>query len=262
MGFPHAGKSTYLALLFLAILRGERCSIELTDHLDDREHANTLMSALLNCQEAGRTEVSQSKGLRLSIRRTSGEEGQLDVPDLSGETWQDVVETGSMEIDLYDDLRSARSAALFVHVGDFEQDPLITDVNAAAEALGESRPPEDSAPSPSTLTQVDVAELLQVLDETADAGCQVSVVLSAFDLAGDVTPSEWLAENAPLVAQYLRTTQARREIHVFGLSAQGGSFTRDRERLSDQDGLERATMTDGDGREAPIDAPIIGVLQQ
>lgn len=261
MGFPHAGKSTYLALLFLAILRGERCSIELTDHRDDREHANMLTSALLNCEEAGRTEVSQSNGLRLSIRHASGEEGQLDVPDLSGETWLDVIETGTMDVDLFDDLRSARSAVLFIHVGDFEHDPLIAEVNAAAHALGESRPPENSAPQPSTPTQVDVADLLQVLDETVDPRCQVSVVLSAFDLAGDITPSEWLAVNAPLVAQYLHTAQIRREIRIFGLSAQGGSFTTERERLSDQDGLDRATMTDGDGNEAAIDAPIIGVLQ-
>lgn len=260
VGFPHAGKSTYLALLFLAILRGERCSIELTDHLDDREHANALTSALLNCVEAGRTEVSQSKGLRLSIRYRSGEEGQLDVPDLSGETWQDVIETGTMDVDLFNDLRGARSAILFIHVGDFEHDPLIADVNAAADALGDSGPPESSAPTPSIPTQVDVADLLQVLDETAGTSCQVSVVLSAFDMAGDVTPSEWLAVNAPLVAQYLRTAQTRREIRVFGLSAQGGSFATERERLSDRDGLERATMTDGDGNEAAIDRPIVGVL--
>ncbi|TFC99409.1 hypothetical protein E3T28_09255 [Cryobacterium sinapicolor] len=262
VGFPHAGKSTYLALLFLAILRGERCSIQLANHRDDREHANFLMSALLNCKEATRTEVSQKKGLRLSIRHRSGEEGLLAVPDLSGETWQDVIETGTMDADLFDDVRYSRSAALFIHVGDFAHDPLIADVNAGADALGDADPRESAAPEPYTPTQVDVAELLQVLDETAGPECEISVVLSAFDLAEGITPADWLTDNAPLVAQYLRSARPRRTIRLYGLSAQGGSFDTDRDQLSDRDGLDRAIMTDSDGVDAAIDEPILGLLRR
>ncbi|TDT61719.1 hypothetical protein [Frigoribacterium sp. PhB116] len=258
VGLPHAGKSSYLALLYLAILKRERCSIELATSKDDREHVNALMQALLMCKEAPRTEVAQKKGLKLSIRDRNGSEGVLEIPDLSGETWQDVLETASVDVGLSEEMGRAAAAVIFLHVGDFTADPLISEVNAGADALGAEATPEGVSPSSHGPSQVDIAQLLQSVDELAGGSCDISIVLSAFDLVDSVAPRQWLDDNAPLLSQYIYANRTRRHIRVFGLSAQGGDFATDSESLSKRDGLERASVVDEDGERVDVDEPILG----
>lgn len=257
VGLPHAGKSTYLALLFLAILKKKRCSIQLASSKDDREHVNSLMNALLKCEEASRTEVAQTKGLRLSIREEQGPERMLEIPDLSGETWLDVLEVGAIDPSLFDEVQRAGAVVVFIHVGDFTSDPLISAVNAGADALGEDNSSEDPNAGPLGPSQVDIAQLLQAVDEIAEAGCTLSVVLSAFDLAGGLTPRQWLRENAPLLDQYITTNGGRRATRIFGLSAQGGDFATEKQSLAQRDPLERASIVDDEGRDVDVDAPIL-----
>ncbi|MBG6215570.1 hypothetical protein IWX75_000007 [Arthrobacter sp. CAN_A6] len=258
VGLPHAGKSSYLALLYLAILKKKRCSIQLASSKDDREHVNTLMQALLKCEEASRTEVAQTKGLRLSVRDGEGLEWTLDIPDLSGETWLDALEVGAIDQDLFDEVQRAGAVVVFVHIGDFATDPLISAVNAGADALGADILPEDPESGPLGPSQVDIAQLLQAVDEIAEDGCALSIVLSAFDLAGSMTPREWLSNNAPLLDQYITANRTRRPIRLFGLSAQGGNFVTEKNSLSQIDGLERASILDEEGASVDVDAPILG----
>ncbi len=260
VGLPHAGKSSYIALLYLAILKRERCSVRLSNHKDDREHVNLLMRALLNCEEATRTEIDQSEGLRLSLRDSSEKSTFLEIPDLSGETWQDVLDEGAIDLALVEQLRRARSIVLFLHVGDFRNDPLISEVVAGADALGFDGGYEDESAEPVAPTQVDIAELLQTIDHFADARCEISVVLSAYDLARGVAPARWVRDNAPLVDQYVRSNRARRPVRIYGLSAQGGDFASERTSLLNEDGLHRAFMMNADGEQVDFDEPLVGAL--
>lgn len=275
-GLPKTGKTTYLALLYLAISGGRATELALGGYSDDREYANRIAKKLLACEEITHTEVAGQGRLRLSLEvGAEHKPALLQIPDLSGETWEDAVYERTWSPSLDNAARAASGTALFVHVTGFEAAPSIADAQAAARALGEDDASNDTGIANTSAvdegprkrqqpTQVQIVDLLQLLcDERSVRPARTAIVLSAWDLTDQtLTPSEWLATNAPLADQYLKANDSWLRSSVWGVSAQGGSFRDDQKRaaLLEQDAIDRARVLNGKGEPCAIETPTLWVI--
>lgn len=275
-GLPETGKTTYLALLYLAMSNGRANDLRLGSYGDDREYVNRIAKKLLACEEIVHTEVSEQGRLQLSLELGPEHDAAvLQIPDLSGETWEDAVyeRTWSQVVD--DMARAASGYLLFVHVTRFDAAPSIASVQAAERALGEnddatpdgpeSHPTGAGAAKRYQPTQVQIVDLLQLLcEERSVRPARVGIILSAWDLTDQtLTPAKWLSTNAPLADQYLRANRTWLESKVWGVSAQGGNFQDDTERVTllEKDAISRAIVLDAEGRPCAIETPTMWVMR-
>ncbi|WP_375479135.1 hypothetical protein [uncultured Jatrophihabitans sp.] len=268
-GLPSTGKTTYLALLYLAIVEDRAARLKLGRYSDDREYLNGISARLQRCEPAVRTEVDEQKTLSLSLLVGPEERSTiLQIPDTSGELWEAALVERHMPTEIDERARNAEAVVIFVHCkNDFDSGTTIEEAGAAdAAAHGETAPSltgEDHPPGRSP-TQVELVELLQILREDRGPrparGC---LAVSAFDLVPQpMTPDEWVASNLPLLAQYVQVNRDWLEFTTFGVSAQGGRFDRPdlTASLLAQDALDRASLVWADGTVGEIGDPVLWAL--
>ena len=292
-GLPATGKTTYLALVYLAILEGKASPLELGDYVDDRVHVNEISEALLAGREAVHTGVEDSDELNLSLR-TGDRDFRLRVPDQSGEVWEHALDLRRWSSDLDQRVCDARGLLVFVHSVDLEQAVTIADVEAAAAALDaiddqesastdndvhaavhtpSQNPSDDQAEGPAPdqpsgfehavrkrQTQVCLVDLIQALASRSRAvPVRLSLVISAWDrVPATLTPATWVHQNCPLLEQYLRCNERTIDVRIWGVSAQGGSFSDEdsRAKLLVQDAVDRSRAVDADGDVCAVHDPL------
>jgi hypothetical protein len=267
-GLPASGKSTYIGLLFMAIDAGKG-SLRLTGFQGDFEYVNELADRLSKCAEAIRTDINLVDGFNAELVTTNGEAFALRLPDYSGETWKTALEARGWSEAVEDEVRTSTGVCLFINVGAVINDGTILEAHRLMSSLGEqaddftansSDEEEAVGGTPVVTTQVALVDLIQELTRRRIVNyCRLSLVLSAFDLAGDIAPEKWLELNLPLLDQFLRSNREEIATRVFGVSAQGGRFDRveSKEELRNRPTVERAFVKDGAGRLVAIDAPVL-----
>ena len=273
-GPPRAGKTTYLALTYLAISHEKAPGLSLGNYKDDREYLNGISKRLLAAEEARHTEVEERGRLSLSLEVGDAQAAvMLQIPDLSGETWEVALYDRTWPKSLDGAARKASGAILFLHTTFFDASPSIATVQAAERALGESRQEAGVAVGGDSLhnklryrpTQVQVVDLLQLLcEERGSRPSHASIILSAWDLTDQtLTPEAWLRTNAPLAAQYIESNRHWLDASVWGVSAQGGSFRDQGERaeLLAKDAVDRAFIVGGDGSPSTVQAPTLWAMK-
>lgn len=247
VGLPGAGKTTFLAALWHQVESAEIDGGMRLVKLDgDREYITDLVQQWLECRELPRTPTRNQESVRMLLRDRDGDGEVLDlsIPDLSGEDfkaqWIDRICTPE-----YRDLaRAADGVLLFIHPDKVVPSETIEDANALIRAAGgDASASEGSAASPAPVewspefapTQVILVELLQFIQHIRPATTRLNlgIVISAWDLVErqDFTPRDWLRGNLPLLNQYLDSQSPRWSTTVYGVSAQGGDLTKDRDAL-------------------------------
>ena len=284
-GLPYVGKTSYLALLYLAIIQGRSGPIVLGSYSDDREYLNEISQRLLRCEEAIHTEVGEERELGLSLE-IDGRPVFLRIPDLSGETWEDALQNRRLPRVLDERVRGVTGIMLFVHSTKLEVGVSIAAAQqAAAELAGAESADDETTPDSDTEvdttasetslvhqtkrrtqpTQVSLVDLLQLLcEERGRYSARVSLVISAWDSIGDlVTPQEWLAVNCPLTDQYLDANAEWLDATIWGVSAQGGDFKdpEAREKLLKQDAIDRAQVVESRGATAVVQDPLLWLVR-
>ena len=262
-GQPGTGKTTFLALLWLAILSGRASGMELADYQDDRTYLNRIADRLQACDPALHTEVGEDRNLALSLLLGDGREpALLRIPDLSGETWREATLDRQWPARVEQEVSDSRGLLLFLHARDMDAGATIGEVNELADSLTlnavEGEPhsasdvaPDEGEPAESAVpvgveapggtqaaggrapkhkhkppTQVALVDVLQLIcEQRGPRRWRVALVISAWDLTQDgITPEEFVAKNLPLLVQYLTANEDWLEARIFGVSAQGGDF--------------------------------------
>lgn len=267
-GMPSTGKTTYLALLYLAIIEGRAGDLALGTYQDDREYLNRISERLQRCELPVHTEVAEREELALSL--VVGPQRVptlLRIPDTSGETWEAACTERHIPPDLDERARATDAILLFTHPSeDFDAGVSIVDANAADKALlGESPPLSgEFAALKRSPTQVELVDLLQILRESrGPRPAMAAIMVSAYDLvASGIAPQDWLSRNLPLLAQYIDVNRDWLKVEVFGVSAQGGAFD-DAVTVSgllEVEPLDRALVLGGDGSAVSAEAPILWAM--
>ena len=262
-GQPGTGKTTFLALLWLAILWGRAPGMELADYQDDRSYLNRIADRLQACDPALHTEVGEDRDLALSLLLGDGREpALLRIPDLSGETWREATLDRQWPARIEQQVSDSRGLLLFLHGRDMDAGATIGEVNELADSLAfdavegeadsggdrgrdEVELPESAVPAGVETpggtqaagarapkrkhkppTQVALVDALQLIcEQRGPRRWRVALVISAWDLTQNgMTPEQFVAKNLPLLVQYLNANEAWLEVRIFGLSAQGGDF--------------------------------------
>lgn len=274
-GRPQTGKTTFLALLYVAIVDGRAHGLELGSYQDDREYLNRISRHLQQCQPAKHTEVGEQQQLTLSLLVGSDRAPtMLQIPDTSGETWDTALGERQWPADLDQRVTAADAVMIFVHPGPdvFDSGTTIVETNAVLAALREDNdnddPPAPAArfPHEHAPTQVELVDLLQMLREhRGPRPARACIVISAYDLVpADLAPRDWLRSACPLVAQYIDVNRDWLHVDIYGVSAQGGEFDDDdtRAALAEQDTVDRALVRAADGAPARPEDPFLWALQR
>lgn len=229
IGGPDTGKTNFLARL-IAHLRDGDGSLRATRLPDDMQYIEDALAHLLKGEFAPRshnTTEEVSGDIVIEVREVvSGEEATISVPDVSGETWDDVAKSAEISQAWLDRVRQASGALIFVRVlSDLNVDP--PDWVSAPKLLALTGPnPEFAIP-----TQVMLCEFLRLLEENlsseGDGLPRVGVVLTAYDRLDMPTrnagPMAFIEQNYPLFAGKIANCSDL-AISVFGSSVVGGEL--------------------------------------
>jgi hypothetical protein len=279
VGLSATGKTTYLALLYRAIVAEKAGTLRLGDYEDDREYVNEIAEALASCTVADRTVGDQQGKLALSL--TTGDKNvYLTVPDTSGESWEHTLSDRGWTKEVDGRVADAVGFILFVHSGHIDTQPTIAEMHAGMAALVGDDGNASFADLSHTAgtqrmggagedvgrtraTQVSIVDLLQLLSSRHSLPIRVSLIVSAWDLVPEgETPEGWVSENLPLVQQFIETNTGWLELKTWGVSAQGGDFAipERRQQLLPQDAVDRSLTRASDGQDCAIEDPVAWVL--
>ncbi|MEI5672147.1 MULTISPECIES: hypothetical protein [unclassified Nocardioides] len=264
VGLPYTGKTTYLALAYGTIVNDLNCGVDLDAHDDDRAYLNRILGALQEFRQADHTTVGETEGMNLSLRFSEHASARVEIPDLSGETWQSVHVDRSWDRQLVDAVHGCTGFVLFTNVDYHEAGQTVAEHQADAEALGDedwdpTQPhSEEIGEGP---TQLALVDLLQALRRVHDGVFRLSIVLSAFDAAlpADIKPTAWVEQNLPLLAQYVAVNADRIESRAFGVSGQGGVYPPPPD-LESIPLLRRAFVRGPEGENESLLAPLLWAL--
>jgi len=280
VGLAETGKTTYLALLYRAIVANKAGTLRLGSYSDDREYVNGIADVLASCTELDHTEVDQQERLALSLT-TGAQDVYLVIPDISGESWEHTLSDRGWTTDMDSRVVDAVGFVLFVHSDQMDTQPTIAEVKAGVAALIGDEPEAETSDTAGTeptsgdgnigiedlvrarATQVSVVDLLQLLSSRHTLPIRASLIISAWDRVPDgQTPEGWVSENLPLVQQFIETNTSWLELKVWGVSAQGGDFENaaSRQELLPQDAVDRSITRAPNGDDCAIEDPVAWVL--
>lgn len=239
VGFPSAGKSTFLAALWQVITTGEVASSLSLINLDsDSVHIDMIHKEWLAGNPLKRTgvvEVDQISPVIMGLGRNGVEEVKLVIPDVGGEYFELQWTERRWPKDYDDLLKSANSFLLFVNpdrltLGSMltpEVGQLVSLLQTDEDAANDQPPAKEFDPKKSP-TQVKFVELLQYF-ASRDYLLHLRkcvIIISAWDLLEKhfQSPDAWFEKQMPFLWQYLQTNDERFEYRIYGISAQGGEL--------------------------------------
>lgn len=229
VGGPDSGKTNFLARL-VAHLRDGDGNLRAPDLPDDIQYVEEALAFLMKGEFAPRshnTTDELSGDITLDIRDVdTGASATISVPDVSGETWDEVARTAEISREWLDRVKEADGALLFVRVlSELNVTPLDW-VNTAPllELAGPN--PDYAIP-----TQVLLCQLLRLLDEylgtSSSTKSRVGIIVTAYDLLDAETrgkgPAAFLRDTYPLFAGMIDNIEDI-EIGMFGASVVGGEL--------------------------------------
>ncbi len=266
LGEQATGKSSLLVALYGALVNHRAGDLRLIHTVDEVEFLSRGLQAFGRRESIQRTDLDSDSRLLVEVAR--GEEVvTVDLPDRSGELLKHMLDARVWEPDLHHQISLAAGAMLFLRA-----DRAVPEetANAFAEPLGGAAEQPDAAeiepmPWSPALMPADArtVDLLQaVLDARTDP-LPVAIIISAWDRVGSPPsgPPAWLAQEMPLLEQFLTSNPQRLPHAVFGVSAQGGDFAAGlANELVEEDPWDRAFVVCPDERRGTPSEPILWLL--
>ena len=221
MGAPNAGKSTYLAALWYSINQKElKTRISLEKMGNNSQYLYSLSKKWLEIEQLERTVIGQEMP-ELSIHLTDGQNSlELEFPDLSGETFQNIYEKREMPLELYEKIVDSDAILYFINVENIYTPEFIAEMPSTLKY--KERKPCDDDP-----TQVQIIELLQAISDIKKKRIDLGIVFSAWDLVENmdsVNPRNYLEKSMNMLWQYIESNKERYYTSVWGVSALGGKI--------------------------------------
>lgn len=137
MGAPNAGKSTYLAALWHSVIQTEMpIKFKLKRMEKDTQYLYSLEKKWLAVEPLERTVIGQEVS-ELTLLLTDGNQDlEVEFPDLSGETFQNIYENREMSQHLYQKICDANAILYFINVENIYHGQLISEVSEEIRNAG------------------------------------------------------------------------------------------------------------------------------
>lgn len=235
LGLPGSGKTTFLAALWYVVTSGEvDGALQLKTLGPHSLYLNNIRDTWLDGNEFDRTSLTVDGNI-MKLGEEGDDSYEVVIPDLSGEHSRVTFLNRRWPDEIKDLVNTADGLLLFVS-SEVAGVPTIMEARAAlndssdADVGGELDWTVDDCP-----TAVKLIDLLQLAMWSRPPGkpTRLSLIASAWDLVAETftSPREWLAEEMPLLDQFLRNNTEAFSSRVFGVSAQGAPLKEVRSRL-------------------------------
>jgi energy-coupling factor transporter ATP-binding protein EcfA2 len=290
LGEQASGKSSLLVALYGALVNRRAGDLRIVRTDDDVEFLSRGLAAFGRRESVRRTEVDSSARLAIDVSH-AGEVVSIEIPDRSGELLRHMIFARSWEPELQRQVSEADGALLFLRADQLAaaQSPAeVTiarveagiaslpgagEIRASATAThGMTAPGQTTAlaEAPSAWSPADMpadvraVDMLQALVEERAAALPMAVIVSAWDLAGPgaASPAAWIAEQVPLVDQFLVSHDGQLPHRTFGVSAQGATFAEETPAdAAGEDPWDRAFIVGPDGTPGTLADPIVWLIE-
>lgn len=227
MGAPNAGKSTYLAALWHSINQKENSTVlTLKRMVGDSQYLWCLEQKWLEVEPLERTVIGQEK-TELIVFLTNGEDDlELEFPDLSGETFQNMYEDRDMTFEIHDKISRADAVLYFINIENIHVPESIAEM--PEDLRTDDGKVIERKPSEHDPTQVQIIDLLQTISEIVHyKKIKLGIILSAWDVLPNfdkINPREYLKERMNMLWQYIEANTNIFNTIVWGVSALGGKI--------------------------------------
>lgn len=265
IGLPESGKTTFLAALLHCVSEGGPTSrLFLPEHVGEFASLRELERNWLECKPFGRTlESDETRSVLPLAHRATGKRYELVFPDLSGEQfdsqWRDRACTQD-----YAELVQRCAGVLLMINPEMIKETLPLEVVPDAFGAASAVPSADASfvsdwnadDAPTQVKLVDILQSLLALRGKREV-MRLSIVVSLWDkvVAQNQSPSDVIRHRMPLLHQFVSACP-RFEAEYFGVSAQGGDYAAERERLVAMRPIERIQIVSRSGESHDITQPI------
>lgn len=261
-GLPGAGKTSYLAALWDSLNSEGNRSLTLVEQPANRRYLEEARARLQRLEPPIRnTRTLTSIDLKLATSDASRVD--VEVPDVAGDFYQDFWETREWSVQFAEVVASISAVMLFLHSSKVATPISLDDIGELATAAGaRSNIEVNSAEVPwepkLAPDQVKLVDVLQMIESQRGLPGQLrlALVISAWDRVHGMSPDQWLIRSAPLIAQYLQNSAFWSPTATFGISAQGGDFEHDKERLVSVRPSQRVRVAQGASTGTDITIPL------
>lgn len=280
-GLPESGKTTFLAALWHTLKHGKHPSLQLARIPDNAAYLTSLSMQWLSFEVVKHTTHETKRSTLLQVETMpGGPTFDLELPDLSGESFSNGFELRGWETHVSESSCTSTGLALFVgpkivdmmliddaiNIAD-KIAPPIDDGNTTHQVTATEKPQKATTPSKKwsasdSPTQTYLVDILQQISRERPRyrPLRVSVIASAWDkwMNSSLTPEKWLERTMPLLWQYLESNSARFPWKAYGVSAQGGDYLNaERVRqLEEMDPCERPIVASGTGVSNDLALPL------
>ena len=237
-GLPDSGKTTFLgALSYLVEQNKESNALKCTGLKEQRHFFNNLADTWVSCEPMHRTKVDSKNSIEMTLSG-GGIQFDIEMPDLSGETWGSIWSEHEISSELSDFIANCNSIVFFIHADQILTPMSISEENSMLQSQEEgemlSRDLEEWDSSKHASTQAVSVDLLIKLSSLMEfSQKKVVIILSAWDKVNEgITPIDFVRVQLPLLHQYLSAKFDYINFKVFGVSAQGGCLEKEEQRLS------------------------------
>ncbi|MCT4662288.1 MAG: hypothetical protein N4A40_10540 [Tissierellales bacterium] len=252
-GLPSAGKTTFLAALWNLINYDSDAKLKL-NKIENGQYLAKLSNKWVNMEPLERT-VPSGEQVNISIKLELSNKTTVDLqlPDLSGETFQKQYEMREISEEVVKYIENADAVLFFINVSSIKllgliaEQPFINSSNLAINNDSRKRNPKEDDP-----IQIQVIELLQfILFIRKSKMIRIGFMFSAWDLIksklNDIKPEQLLEEKMNMLWQFCQANQDSIEYQTWGISAQGGSFNEKDLLLDKENPYERIFVEGNDG---------------
>jgi hypothetical protein len=243
MGPAESGKTSFLAAFWIYANGAAQAGLSVKCHPQDSSYLDELQQAWLNFKKVPHTSLGMERSVELKIIwKANQEEFNLTIPDLSGESFDEIWVYRHWTPLFQTLLDGSGGALLFMHPEKIEDGVTLQDVQELqaqiqhAEPPGQPEAPAAEKPKPTLFdiakvpTQIKLIDSLQLIAETGKLNqpFRLGVVVSAWDsvLATQAAamPGSWLKSRMPALVSYLANNPELFDFKIFGVSAQGVDY--------------------------------------
>lgn len=245
VGFPNTGKTTFIAALWEYLKNVQNKCFELDHFPSNREYLEQLVESWLQCEPVARTISGKYEKINFTVKTTNGQCFDIVIPDISGETYNQIFLNREIEKNLFSNLSEANGLIVFINsqledVSSHNRFSVIDSLEVT-ESNSSKFPPFSAIGTPLRIQLVDI--LQSILDINKN-DLKVAIVISAWDLIEDnITPRDWVQKNISFLYNFIQHNFINHR--YFGISAQGGDYSDKKNELLLMDSpIERIRVFD------------------
>lgn len=234
-GMPGSGKTAYIGSTWNMIAEGSiptKLSKKVGSMPEDYNKIDEISKQLLSYSDLKRTKEVESEALKITLCDSQGNDVYVDIPDLAGEIFRDLVKDRRLKKEIVTRLIHADCILFFIYYKNMSDEKRISILDNNREDDDSSNLYNVEISKNREANQSEIVELLQaILEFLEDSSLIVNIrfVLSAWDMVekeygSDINPEQFLEMKFPFLHQYIITNCDRMNAEFWGISAIGGNL--------------------------------------